>query len=222
MRIFSSTSLAILAVASPLSAGAATIVQSYGPQSGPQTFARFDPALGTLNAVIGEFSGTEIAQIQTTLTGPVSVDYIAKGFYSVYIGPLYFDFTGSAQGTGVSAIDTSGVGTITLSGGTTQTRALPSELAFFSSSGTIFASPSIDPPFLVTLSSGSITGAPVVLSSLTSYKLTYDYTPFALPVPEPLTWAMFVMGFGLTGWQLRRRTNRVLNATLQPACRQHG
>ena len=94
--------------------------------------------------------------------------------------------------------------------------------SFFTGAGTIFASPAIDPPYLVTLSSGSITGAPVVLSSLTSYKLTYDYTPFAVAVPEPMIWAMFIMGFGLTGWQLRRRTNRAFNPTLQQACPRYG
>ncbi|WP_277978683.1 PEPxxWA-CTERM sorting domain-containing protein [Sphingomonas phyllosphaerae] len=37
------------------------------------------------------------------------------------------------------------------------------------------------------------------------YTLTYDYTPFGAAVPEPATWAMMVLGFGLAGAAIRRR-----------------
>ncbi|MBY9061427.1 PEPxxWA-CTERM sorting domain-containing protein [Sphingomonas yunnanensis] len=37
------------------------------------------------------------------------------------------------------------------------------------------------------------------------YTLTYDYTPFGAAVPEPSTWAMMVLGFGLAGAAIRRR-----------------
>ncbi|MHC9416989.1 PEPxxWA-CTERM sorting domain-containing protein [Sphingomonas citri] len=37
------------------------------------------------------------------------------------------------------------------------------------------------------------------------YTLTYDYTPFGAAVPEPATWAMMLLGFGLAGAAIRRR-----------------
>ncbi|MBW6525273.1 PEPxxWA-CTERM sorting domain-containing protein [Sphingomonas sp. RHCKR7] len=37
------------------------------------------------------------------------------------------------------------------------------------------------------------------------YTLSYDYTPFGAAVPEPATWAMMVLGFGLAGAAIRRR-----------------
>lgn len=38
-----------------------------------------------------------------------------------------------------------------------------------------------------------------------SHKLTYDYTP-AGAVPEPATWAMMILGFGVIGYAMRRKT----------------
>jgi hypothetical protein len=38
-----------------------------------------------------------------------------------------------------------------------------------------------------------------------TFRLLYDYTPFSAPVPEPMTWALMIGGFGLVGSSLRRR-----------------
>ena len=90
--------LSAIAVATP--AHAATLVYDYGVKPGGQAIDKFNPTLGTLQSVTGAFSGTEIVSIMTNLTTPTLVTYTARGFYSVYVGPLYFDFTGSAQGAG--------------------------------------------------------------------------------------------------------------------------
>ncbi|MBB3346711.1 MULTISPECIES: PEPxxWA-CTERM sorting domain-containing protein [unclassified Sphingomonas] len=45
------------------------------------------------------------------------------------------------------------------------------------------------------------------------YTLTYDYTPVGAAVPEPATWAMMVLGFGLAGAAIRRRRATGVPAT---------
>lgn len=45
------------------------------------------------------------------------------------------------------------------------------------------------------------------------YTLTYDYTPVGAAVPEPATWAMMVLGFGLAGAAIRRRRAAAERAT---------
>lgn len=50
-------------------------------------------------------------------------------------------------------------------------------------------------------------GNPIFLGRSAGYRIDGDVTPAA--VPEPATWAMMIMGFGLVGGAMRRRTTRV-------------
>ncbi len=203
------------AVAFGSTAHAATLVYDYGVQPGSQAIDKFDPALGTLQSVTGEFTGTEIVSITTDLTTPTLVSYTARGFYSVYIGPLFFDFTGSAQGAGTVLVG-NGPANISLSGGVTQTRTSAFDLSLFTlgifAGSTILATPQVDPPFEIILSAGNLAGPPVVLSKATSYKITYTYEPLAGAVPEPASWAFMLAGFACAGAALRTRRRSQMTA----------
>jgi hypothetical protein len=200
--------LSAIAAAAP--AHAATIVYDYGVKPGGQAIDKFNPALGTLQSVTAAFTGTEIVSIMTNLTTPTLVTYTAKGFYSVYVGPLYFDFTGSAQGAGSVTVG-GGPANISLSGGTTQVRTSAFDLGIFTGVGTIFASPQVDPPFLINLSSGFVTGTSLV-STATSYKITYTYEPLAGAVPEPVSWTFMIAGFACAGAALRAQRRSRMTA----------
>jgi hypothetical protein len=188
-------------------ASAATLVYDYGTKPGSQALDLFNPALGTLLSVKGEFTGSEVISFNTNLTAPTLVNYTGKGFYSVYVGPLYFDF--QAMGAGSVNVG-SGPAQITLSGGTSQTRTTPFELALFTGVGTIGAFPTTDPA-MITLSSGLVTDQSLV-AKLTSFKITYTYDPVSSPVPEPASWAMMITGFGMAGAAIRRRRFRAAYA----------
>lgn len=193
-----------LATVAAAPASAATLIYDYGTLPGTQALDKFNPALGTLLSVKGEFTGSEVISFKTSLTTPTLVNYTGAGFYSVYVGPLYFDF--SATGAGSVNVG-SGPAEITLSGGTTQTRTSPFELSIFTGTGTILGSPTVDPAS-ITLSSGFVTGQSLV-SKATSFRITYTYDPVAAPVPEPASWALMIAGFGLAGAALRRRRIRI-------------
>ena len=184
-------------------ASAATLVYDYGTKPGSQALDLFNPALGTLLSVKGEFNGSEIISFNTNLTTPTLVNYTGSGFYSVYIGPLFFDF--SATGAGSVNVGV-GPAQITLSGGTSQTRSSPFELAIFTGVGTILGSPTTDPANIM-LSSGFVTEQSLV-SKATSFKITYTYDPVLAPIPEPASWAMMIVGFGAAGAVIRRRRMR--------------
>jgi PEP-CTERM motif len=198
-----SASILWLAAAFASPATAATLVYDYGFKPGSQAIDKFNPALGTLQSVTGEFTGTEVASITTNLTTLTLVSYTASGFYSVYVGPLYFDFTGSAQGAGTVTVG-GDPANISLSGGVTQTRTSAFELGIFTGVGTILATPQVDPPFSILLSSGFVTGTSLV-SLATSYRITYNYQPIAAAVPEPSSWTFMIAGFACAGAALRAR-----------------
>jgi PEP-CTERM motif len=216
------TTLAIsCALFASLPASAATLNYSGGPSPILPLLPLFDPSIGTLNSVAVQFSGTQVVRMDTGLSGPQSVTYDAEGFYSVYVGPLYFDFTSppnpsypfasGSKGSGTTVIDGGGFADFTLSGSYSGIRNAPMELSVFSGPGTISMSPVTD-PIKVTLSnnfSGSGFGQSL-LSRLTSYSVTYDYTPFAVAVPEPRSWVMLIAGFGMAGWRMRRKTRMLL------------
>ena len=71
----------------------------------------------------------------------------------------------------------------------------------------------LDLPPVPLLEQGTPPGVPFIPPpSLIVPPLTPLTPPIVPPpqsaVPEPGTWATFLLGFGLVGWQLRRRTNR--------------
>ncbi len=187
-------------------AAAATLVYDYGSSLGSQALDKFNPALGTLLSVKGEFTGSEVISFTTDFTTPTLVDYTGSGFYSVYVGPLYFDF--SATGAGSVTVGSS-PSEITLSGGTSQTRTSPFDLGVFTGVGTVSASPTTDPANIILTQGSTSTAVPgfrqTLVSRLTSFKITYTYDAVSSPVPEPTTWAMMIIGSGLAGMALRRR-----------------
>lgn len=195
-------------------ASAATLVYDYGIKSGSQALDKFDPALGTLLSVKGEFTGSEVISFTTDFTTPTVVDYTGAGFYSVYIGPLFFDF--SATGAGSVTVG-GGPSEITLSGGTSQTRTSPFELSLFTlgvfAGNTIGAFPTTDPANIILTQGSTSTAVPgfrqTLVSRLTSFKITYTYDAVRTPVPEPATWAMMITGFWATGLALRTRRRRL-------------
>ena len=72
----------------------------------------------------------------------------------------------------------------------------------------------LDLPPVPLLEQGTPPGVPFIPPpSLFVPPLTSQTTPPIVPpphsaLPEPGTWATFLLGFGLVGWQLRRRPNR--------------
>lgn len=205
----------------PLPAVAATVTYSGGPVEVLPGLQLFDAALGTLNSVTVEFSGTQVVRMNTGLGGPQNVNYDARGFYSVYVGPYFYDFesppnpsypgNSSSKGSGATVINANGLAEFTLSGAITRTLTSAAELTFYTGVGTTFMSAQTD-PIVVTLSNGFSGGglSQTRLSRLTSYSVTYDYTPVAAAVPEPVSWALMLSGFGLAGWRLRRRGGRLV------------
>lgn len=197
----------VLAVVVATPATAATLVYDYGSSLTGQSLDKFDPMLGTLLSVTGEFTGSEIVAITTDATRG-TVNYTGRGFYSVYVGPLYFDF--QATGAGMFA-GGNGPVNITLAGGVTDTRSDAQTLNVFTGTGTILGSPTVD-PIRLTLSSGVLLTSQSLVQKLTSYKITYTYTPINAPVPEPTSWAMMITGFGAAGAALRRGKRQMAHA----------
>ena len=69
----------------------------------------------------------------------------------------------------------------------------------------------LDLPPIPILEQGTPPGAPFILPPGLFVPPSIPETPPTVPqsaVPEPRTWATFLLGFGLVGWQLRRRPSR--------------
>jgi type 1 fimbria pilin len=93
-------------------------------------------------------------------------------------------FTGSGIQVGPGSFSISANGTVSDAGG----------LSFFEGSGTqalVF-------DFFVSVGTVTMSGQ--------SGTLTYDFTPAVAAVPEPSTWAMMTLGFGLMGFLGYRKT----------------
>jgi hypothetical protein len=69
----------------------------------------------------------------------------------------------------------------------------------------------LDLPPIPILEQGTPPGAPFIPTPGLIVPPSIPQTPPTVPqsaLPEPGTWATFLLGFGLVGWQLRRRPNR--------------
>lgn len=204
------TLVAALISSTSLPAKAATIIQNFG---GPGSYSvdKFDPSLGTLNSITANVTGGS-ASYQIELDGPLfaSTSYSAKAYFGIYLGPLTID--GSTQGAGTAVFE---------GGGTEITLPVvpyavniavptdPNTAAYQAliGSGSTFSSLTVDPPF--NLSFGNLMGRGIDGVTTTSrsaiWSLAYDYTPFRSVAPEPGTWALMLVGFGMMGFTLRRR-----------------
>lgn len=200
--------VAMLAAAGAVPADAATIVQTYSigttpPSLATVSFNQFDPTLGRLSSITLDIisrytasgsvrnggsarSFTATAGANTTTVAPgFGIKFINIGNSSANLGRIarngtvnFGPLTGQA---GISDTLTSGFGAY-LGTGT---------VAFgYSALGGVVVTPLLNR----TVSSNTQIGS--------DFTLTYNFTA----VPEPATWAMLILGFGLVGGMARRRT----------------
>ncbi len=228
MRFVSALLAGLLAV-SP--AGAATIVQTRSLHD-IFAFSAFDSSLGTLNSATVDASATlargwYYRDDPSETTGQVS--YVIDGIYNFWMnsGPvgsiaiagadtLHLSLT-SFVIFSVAPFETSATGT----GSFGLNLATVSDVLpfFITGSDPYFAGgPTPDTtvfsPFTTDIfrTSGCNQGAGVISDDCQrgTITLTYDYTP---SVPEPTTWAMMIVGFGLVGFAMRRRSQEPLAAS---------
>ena len=181
-----------VALAAAASANAATLTETFtfpdvfedGSAEG-SIFAAFDPALGTLNSVTYDVSGTTSFAFENE-GDPNALNAF---FYS-------FNFQGPSGTTGVSSPlgVVPGIGSGTSSLTATVTEALID--AFF---GPGSVTPS------VTVSSDDDNADNSVFAT---ESVTYNYTPATPAVPEPSTWAMMGLGFAALAFAGYRQTKR--------------
>ena len=203
-------SAVLASVAAP--ASAATIVQNFSG-SGSYSVNKFDPTLGTLNAITAEVTGGSVTY-EIALNGPLdaSVPYTGTAYFGIYLGPLTID--GNVQGSG-SANFASGVATIILPvvpyvrniPVPTDPSSIPYNVLI--GAGSTFASVTVDPPYSLSMPSLASYGRGInsvtVSTRSALWQVTYDYTPFGASVPEPSTWMLMIGGLGLVGASMRRR-----------------
>lgn len=209
---------------------AATIVQHDSEQGALAGFQGFDPALGRLDSVTldVDVSKHRYWQVQAPAdtTGPITANWSIDGSWTLSNPAIPGGLTLPITGTGATAVALQGnledgrqygFFFITATGATT----LDLDPADFINQYRLFNgfdTGRTDP-----------LGADTTLSSLpgttfmhvpngcqgfgtgedfcgeASYRLTYSYTPAAeLAVPEPTTWLMLTLGFGVLGGGLRR------------------
>lgn len=201
---------AILLASTAVPATASTITQNF---SGPGSYSvdRFDPSLGTLNAITANVTGGS-ATYKIKVNGPLSTStsYNAKAYFGIYLGPLTID--GNVQGSGTATFN---LGETDISLPVVPYSLdipVPTDLSTSSynaliGAGTTSSSLTVDPPF--TLTFGDLSGFYVNDVSLTSksatWSLVYDYTPLRSGVPEPASWSLMLVGFSATGMLLRMR-----------------
>jgi hypothetical protein len=195
-------------------AHAATIIQNF---SGPGSYsvAKFDPSLGTLNAITANITGG-FARYLFELTGPLNapVGYTATAYYGIYLGPLTID--GNTQGAGTATF-VNGTAEIELPvvpytrNITVPTNPMSAAYNALIGVGSTFSTLTVDPPF--TISFGGLGGFSIdnveILARSATWNLVYDYTPTGPEVPEPATWTTMLLGFALVGGVLRSRRRRV-------------
>lgn len=178
-----------VALAAAASANAATITETFtlpdvdGYESaGGSSFAAFDPALGTLNSVTLDVSGT------ATFSGGGDEDNNAFIYF--------FDFQGLHEGT--DGLSNARVGNGSATASRTDTLSFADDV--FSGPGSISTS------VLVVMDGGE--GNASISSVFPTESVTYTYTPATPAAPEPPTWAMMGLGFAALAFAGYRQTKR--------------
>ena len=146
------------------------------------SFAAFDPALGTLNSVTLDVSGT------TTFSGGGDEDNNAFIYF--------FDFQGLHEGT--DGLSNARVGNGSATASRTDTLSFADDV--FSGPGSISTS------VLVVMDGGE--GNASISSVFPTESVTYTYTPATPAAPEPPTWAMMGLGFAALAFAGYRQTKR--------------
>lgn len=219
--------LAAAVLALPTSAQAATIIQIKN-STVFLGFERFDPTLGHLDSATFDITvnskrsyytitnqpagATFPAQIGWVIDGFVRIDLpIAGQGYQTSLVPTHGSgselaqfnafFNTSAQGAATFNIDTSLVLFDPVTNyGPLSWRPYDDGLVDASLDTTFTMNPVLNFYSGLSCESGGRRGAEDCVQARMT--LTYNYTP----VPEPATWAMMLMGFGLAGTAMRRRS----------------
>jgi hypothetical protein len=204
--------LAASAVAAS-AASAATISYSYDDAAGYFDINRFDPSLGTLTGVKIDLQSVYDADIQVN-------SYDEEGFWV----PARFDYSASIArtlkfGTLSMLVSYVGSGSVNLPRETFWSGFTVAGSTHQSYSGAAIDYFIGDEPFNPgDRSIYNISGNLVLLADgygdwewddsgfYDKFRITYTYTPAgAGAVPEPMTWAMMLVGFGAIGHAVRRR-----------------
>jgi PEP-CTERM motif len=186
-----------VALAAAASANAATITETFtfpkvtnggsahdGGSAEGSIFAAFDPALGTLNSVTYDVSGTS-----TFFTGPD--DGVNAFQYSFnFQGPSGAASQGHTPGAAVAIGNTSATASLT------DTVTDPLIDAFFGPGSVM---PSVDVSFQADADISTV---------FATESVTYNFTPATPAVPEPSTWAMMGLGFAALAFAGYRQTSR--------------
>jgi hypothetical protein len=209
MKLFLLAAVAACAIAAP--ANAATIIQNASIASSSPTlstinFGKFDASLGVLNSVTLTFSSILDA------TGSITN-------HSLFLPRNYLLSTGglaALAGNGFNFVQGLGIGLdlvhvgrnssvgLNYSDSDSDSQTLTSNLNAFIGSGSVpftFVSTNL---FAMVGVNGSLSVNPLISAEA---QISYDYTPG--PVPEPASWAMMVIGFGVLGGAMRRRRSTV-------------
>jgi hypothetical protein len=180
----------VLSSTVPGAASAAQIVQTFGGTAQvPSTLNLFDSSLGTLTSVTATYS-FEASGFVPNSAGLGDQTLPASGFFSLSFTPGPVIASGALTSTisylageafGQCRGSAAGVGTFS------------SNLSSFVGTGSLF------------LSGGGAVAGCTSLGSTFSGRLTYEYASSAGAVPEPGTWLMMMLGFGIIGITTRRR-----------------
>lgn len=202
-----------LATADP--AAAATFIQSgtitaAAPGTSSVSVQQFNSSLGTLTSIdllfassfsaSGTLANTSNSNKTFEVTKSVSASLSGGGFNIVET---------LASGTTDVFVPKSGSTPVSFSGsngGVTNT--LTSGFTPFLGTGTTALSFISNSLFTISPNSGTLSLSPLIGGS---YTLTYNYTAAPTPaVPEPATWAMMLIGFGMIGFAVRYRVREKL------------
>ena len=190
---------------------------TFGSVIRPFEIAGFDNSLGTLTAVTLALTGQVISTV-----APVNGEPFPVTYETLTYGLDQFSFAGvdllaqNGEGANLPVPPNTYQGqyipiAVTVAGEITSNDALA--LATFSQAGPVagwhreetgFSCSNCQDPFTIGFAG---------LAYTRQLRVTYDYEPsLAGAVPEPATWAMLILGFGLTGAAMRSNATRRLSA----------
>ena len=215
---YSLAAAASVLVAFAVPASAATIVQNVNIPLAPQaasnvTFNQFNSSLGTLISVSvlfdSDFEVSGSIENTSNASHTYKVNYDGSAVLSgngINInGPLANGFSNFTVGAGATVPINLVVGA-----SNSDSQTLLAGLAPFIGAGTTFLTFTPSSSFSMTPNSGNLLTSPLFGGNV---QITYDYR--AAAVPEPATWGLMIVGFGVVGSTMRRR--RATVGTLQRA-----
>jgi PEP-CTERM motif len=209
MKKLTLTAVAALLSVSP--AAATTIIQtgtitSAVPGTTPIVVQQFNGTLGTLTSITLLFDSNASASGSITNTSGASHTYNLTKSATATLSGNGFNIvesllSGTTSFSGVAKNATVNFGPYTGAGSSSATLASSFFAPFIGAGSTnlSFVSSSL---FSMTPNSGTLSVSPLIGGD---YTLTYNYAAAVAAVPEPGSWAMMLLGFGLIGFAARRR-----------------